>query len=116
MINHEYKELSRNGKVYAITATWANVKLGDECSWIESIGAKVSAACVGEFGVNGTCQIEGSILQKDIGILHSGIGFEQARFKKNDFINILEASRYIRPAVIDGDENTNLTISILVVL
>jgi hypothetical protein len=114
-IDAERKELTRNSRVYAIIVTWKNIKLGDDCNWIEAVGINKSAMCFGEFDIDSRCILEGCIIQGGSAILHSDFGLD-AEFKSKSIVKITDTVQFIRPKVIEGSEKTNLTVSLMVIL
>lgn len=114
MIKAEQQEIKRNSQLVALVVTWKNIKKNDECEWIEAAGAKRSVLASGELGA-AECQIQGSNDKDIVGILHNDFDRE-LYLEIGHFGNIKEISRMIRPIVNNGDDNTNLTVSIMVIL
>lgn len=114
IVQPKLNELKKISQVVGQIITWENVKANDICEWAEGIGIKRSVVLIGELG-KANCLIEGSNDKKNVGILHSDMGLELNLTSVDEYTNIVDASYMIRPTIVDGDENTNLTISIMVV-
>lgn len=115
MIDPKYIEIKRGNNVIGNVITWEGIKKDDDCGWAECVGSKRSAFISGEFGKDCDGCLEGSNDQKGIGKLtgHFGVNL---KFKANEFLEVNEASRFIRPKINNGDDDTNLTVSIMVIL
>lgn len=114
--NPTYEEIKRNSQVIGAIITWRDLKKDSEIEWAEFVGIKRSAFVYGNFGVGGKCSFEGSNDKKNVGKLHgAGFGMDINIKRPNEFVEINEISRFIRPTV-NGDETTNLTISIMVII
>lgn len=114
IIKSELQELKRNTQVIGYIITWKELKKGDVGEWVEATGIKRSVLLTGELG-SADCKIEGSNDKENVGILHSDFDRELS-LEIGNFHNIKEVSKMIRPNVNNGDDNTNLTVSIMVVL
>lgn len=101
-------------KGIGLIITWKDLKANEEVEFIEAVGSKRGVAVFGEFG-SGECKIEGSNDKQLVGILQESFGRNLNIKSPNEFIEINGLSRFIRP-VVSGDEKTNLTVSIMVIL
>lgn len=110
----DYEEVKRENRVVGYVLTWKNLKAGEVGLWWEAVGMRRSAYLYGN--LNAKCIIEGSNDRENAGGLNTDFASEATLKENSRFVNINEISRYIRPNVIGGDKNTDVTVSIMVIL
>lgn len=115
-IEPKYLDVKKGNDSIATIITWSNIKQNDKCDWAEAVGIKRSVFASGNFGKLGLASILGSNDRNEVGSLNSHFGLKLNLKNSNEFAEINEASRYIRPNLLNGDDDTNLTISIMVIL